>query len=67
MGATIGALLGFLADQTLTSYVLQHSEDAIVIISTNAISAFLVFPLFIVLSAYTGYRIARKSRTMHRK
>lgn len=56
-GGLIGALLGFLADQTLTSYVLQHSEDAITIIMTNALSAFLLVPLFVVLFGFLGYRV----------
>ncbi|MCG6970630.1 MAG: hypothetical protein LJE85_12760 [Gammaproteobacteria bacterium] len=60
LGALIGALLGFLADQTLTSYVLQHSEQAIVIILTNALSAFLLFPAFVVLFGYLGYRVIKK-------
>jgi ABC-type nitrate/sulfonate/bicarbonate transport system permease component len=65
-GALIGTLLGFLADQTLTSYVLQHSEDAITIIFTNALSAFLLFPLFIVLFGFLGYRlIKRKPQHLH--
>ncbi len=66
-GAIIGALLGFLADQILTSYVLQHSDEAVPIIMTNALSAFLMFPLFIIFSAYIGYRIAKKSKATYRK
>jgi hypothetical protein len=61
-GTMIGALLGYLADQTLTSYVLQHSEEAMAIIITNALSAFIMLPLFMILSAYIGYRMAKKAR-----
>jgi hypothetical protein len=59
-GTMIGALLGYMADQILTSYVLQHSEEAVTFIITNALSAFIMFPLFIILSAYIGYRMAKK-------
>ena len=59
-GAMIGALTGYLADQILTSYVLQHSEEAVTIIITNALSAFLMFPLLIIIFAYIGYRMAKK-------
>ena len=60
IGALIGALLGFFADQTLTAWVLQHSEQVIAVILTNALSAFLMFPLFIVLFSYFGYRMMKK-------
>lgn len=60
-GAIIGALLGFFADQILTSYVLQHAEEAVPIIITNALSAFLMFPLFVILFAYIGYRRVKKT------
>jgi ABC-type nitrate/sulfonate/bicarbonate transport system permease component len=59
-GVLIGALLGFFADQILTSYALQHSEDAITIILTNALSAFLLFPLFVVLFGFLGYRMVKR-------
>jgi L-asparagine transporter-like permease len=64
-GALIGTLLGFFADQFLTSYVLQHTENAFAIIMTNALSAFLMFPLLIILSAYIGYRMANRKRAKH--
>ncbi|MGD8939896.1 MAG: hypothetical protein PVJ72_10980 [Gammaproteobacteria bacterium] len=59
-GAMVGALLGYIADQILTSYVLQHSEDAVTFILTNALSAFIMLPSLIVLSAYIGYRMVKK-------
>jgi hypothetical protein len=55
-GAIIGSFAGYIADQTLTHYVLQHSDEATVVIITNAVSAFVVFPLFAILGAYVGYR-----------
>ena len=59
-GTMVGALLGYIADQILTSYVLQHSEDAVTFILTNALSAFIMLPSLIVLSAYIGYRMVKK-------
>ena len=61
IGAIIGALLGFFADQLLTSYVLLHAEEAATIIITNALSAFLMFPLFVIGFSLMGYRHAKKS------
>lgn len=61
IGAIIGALLGFLADQLLTSYVLQNAEEAATVIITNALSAFLMFPLFVIGFSFIGYRHVKKS------
>ena len=55
-GLLIGALLGFTADQILTTLVLQHAEEAAVVIISNALGAFLVFPLLIILCGFLGYR-----------
>jgi TctA family transporter len=60
-GAMIGTFLGYLTDQTLTNYVLQHSENMATIIVTNALSAFLLFPLIVILSAYAGIRLIKQS------
>lgn len=60
-GAMIGGFLGYIADQTLTNYVLLHTEDMATIIITNAVSAFLVFPLLTILVAYIGYRLGKNS------
>lgn len=60
LGGIIGALVGFGADQALTTYVLRHSEDAVAIITTNALGAFLVVPLFIIVSGYISYRMAQR-------
>ena len=59
-GTIIGMLLGYIADQTLTHYVLQHSEDMATVIITNSLSAFLVFPFITVVGAYIGYRLGKK-------
>jgi len=71
-GTMIGVFLGYIADQSLTRYVLQHSENIATIIMTNAVSAFVVFPLFIIFGGVIGYRIKnqtpRKNNTSaHRK
>lgn len=55
-GLLIGALLGFTADQILTTLVLQNAEEAAVVIISNALGAFVVFPLLIVLCGFLGYR-----------
>ncbi|KPJ95796.1 MAG: hypothetical protein AMJ53_01960 [Gammaproteobacteria bacterium SG8_11] len=59
-GATIGAVLGYVTDQMLTSYVLQNAEEAMVILMTNALSAFLMIPLLIILFSYLSYRMMKK-------
>ena len=61
-GAMIGTFIGYIADQSLTRYVLQHSQDMARIIMTNALSAFIVFPLFIILGAVIGYRLQKNPR-----
>lgn len=55
-GLLIGALLGFTADQILTTLVLQNAEEAAVVIISNALGAFVVFPLLIILCGFLGYR-----------
>lgn len=62
-GALIGALVGLFADQVLTSLVLQHSDQMFVVVITNAVSAFLVIPLFVILFSYLGYRMINKRRS----
>lgn len=60
-GTIIGALLGFLADQMITTYALRYATQPPVFIITNALSAFLVLPLIVVLCGYAGYRLVKKS------
>lgn len=59
IGAMIGMFLGYIADQSLTHYIMQHSEDIQKIIITNALSAFLLLPMFIILGAFIGYRLRK--------
>lgn len=60
LGITIGAFMGFVADQLLTNYVLLHSDNSVLIIGANAVGAFVVWPLFAIIFGYLGYRFAKK-------